>query len=311
MKKMDASKRKRLYGLSLAVLGGFCMSLGSVSYKLTKDTVAVQAFFLQLVIMYFVSLPMLTVSWVRDEMPTSSLSTFCYMLLYGAGCTGSSLFFYLALDHLSAGDAVAISNCYFAPTLLFAWLFLKEKVHPLQLIFVAASIVGVFLVARPEFLFGYSDQTTSERSTNTNKVLGIIFCVLSNVFTAGRLIIGRKLLGRASLLQLVTALSVIGMVSFVLYAQIRNEGWYIPCKSDWLYLIINALCICCTLSMTTLALQFERAGPVSMAYSLLIVFTFILESILLKSAPKITSIVGALLVFLSCVGTVLVQMKYT
>uniref|UniRef100_H2YTE1 EamA domain-containing protein n=1 Tax=Ciona savignyi TaxID=51511 RepID=H2YTE1_CIOSA len=276
---------------------------------MTSSTVAVQAFFVQQVVMYFVSVPYLTMNWIKGELPNTTVKSAILILAYGLFCVMSSLFFYLALDHLSAGDAVAISNCYFAPTLLFARLFLKERIHPIQIVFVIASIVGVFLVARPDFIFDHVDSYQS--TEGKDKVLGIVVSVLSNIFTSARLIVGRKLMNRASVAQLTTSFSLLTLISFVIYAKTRNEGWYIPCPSDWLYLIVNALCICISITLTTLALRLERAGLVSVGYSLLIVFAFVLESLVFQFLPQLTSVIGASLVLAGSVGTVFIQMKCT
>ncbi|XP_078483462.1 solute carrier family 35 member G1-like [Ciona intestinalis] len=232
---------------------------------------------------------------------------FKYNVVLGLVSIACTLTFYLSLDELSAGDSIAISNSYFVITLGVSYIFLKEKHHPVVIILAIASLGGVFLVARPTFLFG---DDGIKADPNQNRALGVALSVASAFFAAGRFITGRQLKDKVHLSQMMTSVCIQALFAFPTYAYITDQGWYIPCMYDWGRLIASVLSCALSSYIMALALQLERAGPVSMVYTSLIVFSFILEIVLLKTVPQVTSVIGALLVLLGSIGTILVQLKF-
>ncbi|XP_078482272.1 solute carrier family 35 member G1-like [Ciona intestinalis] len=300
---------KRLAGLACGVIGAFLVALGAVVYQLTKDSTGVQVWFLRFVLMYFLTLPYITLKSMKQELPKMNFKSAVYLFAFGFVSVGASLTFYLSLDEFSAGDSLAISSSYLVITIALSYLFLKEKQHPIVIVLSIVSMVGVFLVARPTFIFGDNEEVNAK--PDQNRALGIVYSILSAFFTAFRFTLGRKLNNTVHVSQMLIFTCTQALIAFPIYSITTNQGWYIPCMSDWGILIASALCCAVSNAVIALALQLERAGPVSIVCSLLIAFGFILEIVLLKTVPQVTSVVGALLVFLGSVGTIFVQMKFS
>ncbi|XP_004225675.2 solute carrier family 35 member G1-like [Ciona intestinalis] len=308
---MVESKRldlRRLAGITCSIIAAFFVALGAVFYKLTEDSVGVQVWFLRFVFMYFLNIPYLSFKSIKQELPVISSNSMSYLVAFGFFSIASSLTLYLSLDELSAGDSFAICNSNFVITLVFSYIFLKEKHHPVVIILAIASMVGVFLVARPTFLFGNDDGINVD--PNQNRALGVALAVSTAFFSSAKFISGRKLKDNVHLSQMMTSVCIQALIAFPIYALITNQGWYIPCTYDWGLLIASALSTLLSNSILALALQLERAGPVSMVYTSLIAFSFILESIMLKTVPRVTSVIGALLVLLGSIGTIFVQFQF-
>ena len=86
----------------------------------------------------------------------------------------------------SKGDAIALGSRFIIWTCLFGVIFLKEKLHWVDMLMIPVTISGVILIARPPFIFGgheYDDNTLS----------GILYSLLSAVSIAGLYICLRKI----------------------------------------------------------------------------------------------------------------------
>ena len=54
----------------------------------------------------------------------------------------------------SKGDAIALGSTFIIWTCLFGVIFLKEKLHWVDMLMIPVTIGGVILIARPPFIFG-------------------------------------------------------------------------------------------------------------------------------------------------------------
>ena len=97
---------------------------------------------------------------------------------------------YYGLKLVPLSDAVVIMQTYPVPTGLFAAVLLKERYEPIQFWTALACIIGVGLIAQPEFIFGSPRQGTEVN--NDERILGVIVLVLSSIFNALAQVLVRK-----------------------------------------------------------------------------------------------------------------------
>ena len=86
----------------------------------------------------------------------------------------------------SKGDAIALGSRFIIWTCLFGVIFLKEKLHCVDMLIIPVTIGGVILIARPPFIFGGHDY-------DENTLSGIFYSLISAVSIAGLYICLRKI----------------------------------------------------------------------------------------------------------------------
>lgn len=110
--------------------------------------------------------------------------------------TISMILFQLAVDHAKASTVAVIFSCNPVFTLLFSYLFLKEKLSRLTLISVLLSIAGLLVIVNP---------------VNLNEPLGMTFALLSAVAFSIYSMISRLVSARTGL----SGLSVTGFTLLI------------------------------------------------------------------------------------------------
>ena len=84
------------------------------------------------------------------------------------------------------GDAVALGSTFIIWTCFFGVIFLKEKLHWVDMLMIPVTIGGVILIARPPFIFGGHEY-------DENTLSGIFYSLLSALSIAGLYICLRKI----------------------------------------------------------------------------------------------------------------------
>ncbi|XP_078486779.1 solute carrier family 35 member G1-like [Ciona intestinalis] len=295
-----------LVGILCAVTSGFLSAIGAVLYKLTTDSAAPQVCLVRYGLTFGIFLPYLTIRTVRGLTHRINKKS-ALLMLTAAICTlVSSLTEYLAMDSLTAGDSITIGACSFIFTLVGGHIFLKEAFRLVSIIPVALSVAGVVFVARPSFIFGDDDITFGG-----SRIGGIFFAILSAIGGSAAMLQTRKLHNKATVEQIIIVPACMALVVLPAYSKLRNDGWYIPCLEDMVYLCGSASAYFASFSFILFALHKERAGPVSICYNLNIVFVFIIENVVFHTVPKTTSIIGAALVFIGSCAVTKLQMRQT
>ena len=166
------------------------------------------------------------------------------------------------------------------------------------------TLIGVVLITKPPFIFG---ETISNGSLQDEQnidqqydIWGPVSALSSTLFGANAYVLLRALKG----LHFSVIMTNFGGFAFI-YTII--VCWYMGalcwplCGSDRLLVIALALFSFGGQILLTLALQYEQAGPVSIARSADIVFAFVWQILFFKESPTVFSVFGALLVVTSVV----------
>lgn len=214
---------------------------------------------------------------------------------------------YYAFQVMPLADATVISFSSPAFTTLFAWIFLKEKYNPWDLLFVLLTITGVALIARPPFLFG--SKVTVVEGSYSDHLKGTIAALISAICAALTFVIIRKVGKSVHYLLTIWYYAIVGFIICVITLFALNS-WSLPyCGRDRFLLILIGLFGLCGQIFLTKALQIEKAGPVAVMKTTAVVFAFIFQIIFLNTLPTWWSFGGALCVVASSTGTVVWKWK--
>ncbi|XP_027193842.1 solute carrier family 35 member G1-like [Dermatophagoides pteronyssinus] len=279
------------FGLLMAILSVFCFSIASVIVRIliTLPTLEILVWrSLCQFVVYFITT--LVYGYNFFGQPGHRLDLF-YRSISG---TISLSAVYIAYRLIPLSDASTIHFASPVFVTVFAYFLLKEPLSKLQIITGTITLTGVFIIAKPEFIFGSESDVIHEM-----RLEGIILSVIASMTAAFSMIALRKLK--------TTPVAVVVMwYSFTLvicgstYLTIANK-WIIPNTTQiWSLLIAIGFCGILDQYCITLAFQYEKAGPISVVRTFNIVLSFFWEVMLLNEDIEWTSILGACLIC-SCV----------
>lgn len=266
-------------GLRYMVESAFYFSLMSVFVKLAGQTVPVShivlarsvvAFTLSLVMLRMQGIP---VFGVRRDL----------LALRGAFGVGGLICFYYSVTELPLADATTIHYTNPIMVALAAGFFLSEKITRGVVAATLACVVGVILVARPEFLFG--GETVNQ--------LAVWAAVGGAVFSAGAYTTVRKLGQTDHPLVVVFWFPMIAL-PFVLPWAIWNG--YVPSLYELLILLGVGVSTQFAQVRMTQGLQLESAARATSMTYLQVVFAFVWGLILFGEVPSWTALAGACMI---------------
>ena len=173
---------------------------------------------------------------------------------------------------------------------IFAYFMLKESLTVLQAIAGVITLVGVVIIAQPEFIFGpQSDAIYDQR------MLGTILAVVASISGAFSMITLRKLKTTpvaVIVMWYAAVVIIVGIIILLVLGQlVLPVGWY-----TWGLLFGVGFCGIGDQYFVSKAMQYETAGPVSVTRTFTIVMTFVWEAVLLGQTIEWMSVIGASLI---------------
>ncbi len=186
--------------------------------------------------------------------------------------------YFVALENLPLADTVTINRLSPFFVLLFAWLFLGEKLKKIQIAAITIAFAGVALVANP---------------VGTPISSSILLALASAVFAGAAYTTLRALRKYDSPLRIVFWFSVFSIIAF-LPKTITNG--VMPNKNTIVPLLgIGVAGVLGQILMTT-AYRFASGGKVAIYGYLGVVFSVFWQITIFKQVPPTTVLAGALLV---------------
>ena len=207
-------------------------------------------------------------------------------LLILRGITGWAALscFYFSLVHLPLGEATVIQymNPVFAAIL--GALLLGERLGAQESAGVAASMAGVVLIARPDFLFGGADAI---------KPMYVVIALAGALFSASSYVTVRKLRETDHPLVVVFYFTI---VSVPLALPLALANWIWPSAAEWAVLVGVGITTQLGQVYFTRGLQLEPAGRATAVGYLQIVFAALLGIALLGERPDGWSVLGGAII---------------
>ena len=290
---------RHILGIILAITSSFLLSFSSLMIKLAESIPTLEVTFMRLTFHLVFSLPAMVLFKDKFIYPWKQSK---YLLLRGVtGATSMSLMIY-SVKHMPLADARVIFYIYPVCTALLGRIFLKEPVSKFDVIAMVLSIGGVVLIGRPSFLFGSVGKTSGSGEVwvpTLTAVAAAVLAALSAVLT-------RKMSQEVGPRVVVFYFALVG--SIITFAGSLISGFKYPdCGThDPIYMIGAGTIGFFGQILTSKALSLEKASVVSLVRTIGIVFSFILQLIVLDVIPNGLSIGGASLVLL-CNVTIFIK----
>ncbi|KAI0331569.1 DUF6-domain-containing protein [Cubamyces sp. BRFM 1775] len=235
---------------------------------------------------------------------------------------------YYSLQYLSLSDATVLT--FLAPmcTAISGAVLLHEPFSWREALAGLASLFGVVLIARPQFLFGKQHHATP--LTDIGHVVEVARRAaeeMAAVTPAQRVgAVGVALLGVLGATGAYTTIRAVGkrahplhnLVSFssqcVIVATVAmivmRTPVVVPMRWDWLLmLLLIGIFGFIAQVLLTMGLQRETAGRGTMAVYVQIIFATIFERVFFHSSPSVLSVIGTLIILTSAIYVALIKAR--
>ncbi|KAI0072258.1 DUF6-domain-containing protein [Panus rudis PR-1116 ss-1] len=222
---------------------------------------------------------------------------------------------YYSLQYLSLSDATVLT--FLAPmcTAVTGALFLKEDFHWKQAVASLCSLLGVVLIARPEFIFGRQaadgivhpvegvDSDSPIREVTPAQRLAAVGVALIGVLGAtGAYTTIRAIGKRAHPMHNLVSFSTQCVIVASIAMAVTRTPIVLPTRLDWLaMLLMIGLFGFIAQFLLTLGLQRETASRGTMAVYIQIIFATAFEKIFFDTTPTPLSIVGTVIIVTSAI----------
>lgn len=146
---MSPNINKKYLGVVFIIMSAFCFALMNMFVRLSGDIPTIQKSFFR----NFVALIFAFVILRKNHTPLRWQKGNLKFHLIRASCgTLGILCNFYAVDHMNISDASMLNKMSPFFTLIFSFIFLKEKVRPFQCILVAAAFIGSLFIIKPVFI---------------------------------------------------------------------------------------------------------------------------------------------------------------
>ncbi|KAJ7262735.1 drug/metabolite transporter superfamily [Mycena haematopus] len=207
---------------------------------------------------------------------------------------------YFSLQYLSLSDVTVISFLVPMCTAMSGSFFLKESFTRREAVAGVCSLFGVVLIARPEFLFGSPDGSSTIQ--DKHRTLAIAVALSGVVGSTGAMTSIRAIGQRAHPMHLLAFFSIQSVIAASVIMAILREPIVFPTRPLWLALlaVIGILGFAAQI-LLTMGFQREKAGRASIALYTQIIFASILERIFFQTLPTFLSLLGTSIILSSAI----------
>jgi len=224
--------------------------------------------------------------------------------------------YFVSLSMLQLGEGVLVSFLAPVSTAIWGRILLKESISALEIVGMVFALAGVILVARPPFIFGFDEESSSLFSLSGSfssfsmdslasgrsslpsawtRTIGVAIGVLNTIIVGSAYSLTRKIGKSVHPMVVVNWLSIMGILVPILPIAFY-EGFVVPQGTQWLLLLALGVVAFLAQTTLTLALQTGTAGRVTVANYTQIVWAFIWGLVFLGEKPELTSLLGTLLI---------------
>lgn len=271
------------------LLSALCFAFMGVMVRLSGDIPLFEKVFYRNLISLFVALVIILKSKKRLF---GKRENQIYLISRSlSGLLGVVLYFY-AIDNLVLADASILNKLSPFFVTLFAFIFLKEKLSPIQIPALIAVIVGSILIIKPQFNL---------------EVLPAISGFFSAVFAATAYTILRFLRDKEDYSTIVFYFS---LVSVVVIFPIMMMNYKHPTLVQFICLIGTGIFAAIAQFALTLAYKYAPAGEISIYDYSNIIFSSFLGFIFWHEIPDLLSLIGGALIIFAGIAIFMYNNNY-
>ncbi|XP_054166206.1 solute carrier family 35 member G1-like [Oppia nitens] len=289
----EPQKRRHIpaLGIFLAFMSVLCYSLGSAIVNLLPALHSLEILLIRSTFQ-FISFGFLVLVRGYSIVPADGHHMYLALRCISGTITLTTVFVAYRMMPLADASTIQFSSPVFVA--IFAYFMLRELLSWLQAVAGLVTLVGVVVIAQPEFIFGSQADTVYDQ-----RLLGTVLAVVSSLSGAFSMITLRKLKSTpVPVIVMWYALVVIVVTLIILFALdalVMPWGWY-----TWGLLIGVGVFGVGDQYFVSKAMQYENAGPVSVTRTLTVVMTFVWEAVILGETIEWLSLLGATIIT-SCI----------
>lgn len=272
----------------LMIISALAFALLNVFVKKLTHFSVYQIVFFRSIGSLFFTIPFI----LHEKMPILGNKRLLLVLRGLVGFIAMTLFF-MSLKHLSMGTSVSIR--YISPIFaaLFALILLKEKIKYLQWVCFTIALSGVFIIK------GFGSEVNNE---------GMLFAVLSAVFTGLVFIIIRKIGNRDHPVIVVNYFMIIATILSGIFA---ISGWIQPSGFEWLFLLSLGVFGYFGQYYMTKAMQLGEVNLIAPLKYIEVIFTMLIGVIWLSETYTLIGVFGILLILIGLVFNFIIKQRKT
>jgi drug/metabolite transporter (DMT)-like permease len=176
-------------------------------------------------------------------------------------------------------------------------LLLKESLALRELVAGGLSLVGVVLIARPPFLFGFTSYTYDDGTIPAKRMLGVAIGLVGVVGATGAFLSIRAIGKRASAMHSNAFFALQAVIFSATLSLMTNIRYVVPSNPTF-FILLLAISVCGFVgqSLLTLGLQRETASRGAVGMYSQVLFAVILEWAVFGTLPRGWSVVGMIIV---------------
>lgn len=296
-------------GVSLLLTSQFLNSIMILTCKLLEadpdfDTPIhpVQILFARMSITYVCCVLYMVITKSVDDAPFGPRNQRVLLVLRGVLGFIGVFGLYYSLQYLSLSDAVTITFLIPMVTAFFAWIVLGERYSILEAVCSLCSLVGILLVAKPDFIFGLAAETdeldSAESSNSGLRILGTTVGLIGVCGASAVYVLLRKIGKSAHPLISVSYFALITcVICFFATILIPSLTFKVPTNfRQWFLFSLIGLSGFFMQFCLAAGLQLEKAGKSSLMIYSNMVFALIWDLIFWGHVPGLLSILGTIII---------------
>lgn len=211
---------------------------------------------------------------------------------------------YFAVSYINVGDATAIALSSPVFIGIFAKIFLKESFGIIDALLTLVVVAGVFLMAKPPFIFGGSEEEA------ISNLLGVAFASFSCICNALANVLCRHL----GLLHINSFVNVLYFVTVCflgsgILTSIFGVWSVPPCSYARIILVTMGIVGCVGNSSKAYAYSKEKSVFLGIFQTNEIIFAYLLEFLLFNAIPDLIALLGVCLVVSASLMTLIKKRK--
>lgn len=290
-------------GILCILLCAFAYALENVLFRAVEnDMHSTEVLFSTHLVKVLFLLPVITYKG-HSLRPASKVT---YIFLIGRGVISMIAMnaMYFALPYINVGDATAIALSSPVFIGIFAKIFLKEAFGIIDALLTLVVVVGVFLISKPSFIFGGSEEET------ISNLVGVAFASFSCICNALANVLNRHL----------GLLHINSFVNVLFYVTVNFLGsgiltsifgvWSVPaCGYARIILVTMGIVGCTGNCLKAYAYSLEKSVFLGIFQTNEIIFAYLLEFLLFNAIPDLIALLGVCLVVLASLMTLIKKRK--